>query len=106
MSEQPVPPPDGPSAHHSVTELRVQIPHVLVSDMTGGAILLPHKPVQVSPIMLPQLRQDMVLEQSVVSGSCHSLIPVALQPKSAILPDTTKYGEFGGIGWPVFSETL
>ena len=72
--------------------------------MTGGAILLPHKPVQVSPIMLPQLRQDMVLEQSVVSGSCHSLIPVALQPKSAILPDTTKYHDLGGVGWPVIGE--
>ena len=48
--------------------------------------LLPDQPVQVPPIGLSQLRQHRVLEEGVVPGPSHGLVPVELETKSPVLP--------------------
>ena len=49
--------------------------------------LLPHQPVQVSPIPDAKFRHNPVLQQPVVQGACHGLVPVEGQAKSPISPD-------------------
>ena len=79
-----------PSADHPPIELPVQVPHVGISDMHGGAILLPPKPVEVSTIPNTQARQHMVLEEAVVPLAVQVLVAEDKEAKCPITVHSKK----------------
>ena len=85
-------------ADHLLPKLPVEVGHVLVGDMAGGPVLGPGEVVQVTTIQDTQLRQNQVLEQAVVSGASHSLVPVELEAKNLTLASyTSKDHQLGGV---------
>ena len=63
--------------------------------------------VQVSPIEISYLGQDMVLEEAVVHLSSDGVgTPPELEPKGAVLPQSTEDHEFGADSWLLLDKVV
>ena len=81
---RPINTADCPPADHPAIKKPVQVEHVSVSNVHGGAILLPPKAVEVATIPDTQARQHMLLEEAVVPRAVQVLVAEDKEAKSPI----------------------